>query len=290
MSDNPRPVLYGSGYEAFLPRDVGAPRPQHGPPRRQALRERRRAASSMPRCRPRCAVGDLLATPVTGAYGHSMASNYNKLTRPPVVFVARRCAPPGRAARDLRGPDPMRRPLSSGIADLLPAAASAARSRVRRSDARRRPPAVAPRRRTCTTRRSTSSTRRASTATRIPGEVVWTWVPYEEDPSAGQGPAGGHHRPSRRAPRSACRSRRRSTTTSSRCRSARARGTVRAGRASPRSNVSWTWCPTRSVVRASVLSRQHFDAIVAGVAGRAPSQLADTRRPRICFSGRPSTP
>ena len=33
------------------------------------------------------AVGDLLATPVTGAYGHSMASNYNKLTRPPVVFV-----------------------------------------------------------------------------------------------------------------------------------------------------------------------------------------------------------
>jgi diaminopimelate decarboxylase len=33
------------------------------------------------------AVGDLLATPVTGAYGHSMASNYNKLTRPPIVFV-----------------------------------------------------------------------------------------------------------------------------------------------------------------------------------------------------------
>ena len=32
-------------------------------------------------------VGDLLATPVTGAYGHSMASNYNKLTRPPVLFA-----------------------------------------------------------------------------------------------------------------------------------------------------------------------------------------------------------
>ena len=27
MSDNPRPVLYGSGYEAFLPREAGAPRP-----------------------------------------------------------------------------------------------------------------------------------------------------------------------------------------------------------------------------------------------------------------------
>ena len=34
------------------------------------------------------AVGDLLATPVTGAYGHSMGSNYNKITRPPVVFVS----------------------------------------------------------------------------------------------------------------------------------------------------------------------------------------------------------
>ena len=33
------------------------------------------------------AVGDILATPVTGAYGHSMASNYQKVTRPPVVFV-----------------------------------------------------------------------------------------------------------------------------------------------------------------------------------------------------------
>ena len=28
MSDNPRPVLYGSGYEAFLPREVTAPRPR----------------------------------------------------------------------------------------------------------------------------------------------------------------------------------------------------------------------------------------------------------------------
>ena len=33
------------------------------------------------------AVGDILATPVTGAYGHSMASNYNKVRRPPVLFV-----------------------------------------------------------------------------------------------------------------------------------------------------------------------------------------------------------
>ena len=32
------------------------------------------------------AVGDVLATPVTGAYGHSMGSNYNKVLRPAVVF------------------------------------------------------------------------------------------------------------------------------------------------------------------------------------------------------------
>ena len=41
MSDNPRPVLYGSGYEAFLPREPVAARPAAGPCRRQALRDRR---------------------------------------------------------------------------------------------------------------------------------------------------------------------------------------------------------------------------------------------------------
>ena len=33
------------------------------------------------------AVGDVLAVPVTGAYGHSMGSNYNKVPRPAIVFV-----------------------------------------------------------------------------------------------------------------------------------------------------------------------------------------------------------
>ena len=32
-------------------------------------------------------MGDLLVTPVTGAYGYSMASNYNKVPRPATVFV-----------------------------------------------------------------------------------------------------------------------------------------------------------------------------------------------------------
>jgi diaminopimelate decarboxylase len=30
--------------------------------------------------------GDVIVTPATGAYGPSMASNYNGLPRPPVIF------------------------------------------------------------------------------------------------------------------------------------------------------------------------------------------------------------
>ncbi len=87
MSDNPRPVLYGSGYEAFAPLRTTADRPLRASVvgkhcesgdvivRRAALPEG-------------LSVGDVLATPVTGAYGHSMASTYNKVPRPPVVFVA----------------------------------------------------------------------------------------------------------------------------------------------------------------------------------------------------------
>ncbi len=36
--------------------------------------------------------GDLIATPATGAYGRSMASNYNHVTRPPVVAIHNRKA------------------------------------------------------------------------------------------------------------------------------------------------------------------------------------------------------
>ena len=86
MSDNPRPVLYGSGYEAFLPRDVGAPRPRvvtvvgkHCESGDVIVRD-----ASVP---ADLAVGDVLCTPVTGAYGYSMASNYNRVPRPAVVFV-----------------------------------------------------------------------------------------------------------------------------------------------------------------------------------------------------------
>jgi len=87
MSDNPRPVLYGSGYEAFLPREVEADRDRvvtvvgkHCESGDILVRD-----AAVP---SDLVVGDILATPVTGAYGHSMGSNYNKVTRPAVVFVA----------------------------------------------------------------------------------------------------------------------------------------------------------------------------------------------------------
>jgi diaminopimelate decarboxylase len=87
MSDNPRPVLYGSGYEAFLPRAVDASRPwaativgKHCESGDTLVRDARLPGGVR--------VGDLVATPVTGAYGHSMGSNYNKVGRPAVVFAS----------------------------------------------------------------------------------------------------------------------------------------------------------------------------------------------------------
>lgn len=86
MSDNPRPVLYGSGYEAFLPRSVAADRPRsvrivgkHCESGDVIVRNAQLPSD--------LEVGDILCTPVTGAYGQSMGSNYNKVLRPAVVFV-----------------------------------------------------------------------------------------------------------------------------------------------------------------------------------------------------------
>ncbi len=86
MSDNPRPVLYGSGYETFLPRATAAARPRGV----RVVGKHCETGDVLVRdgwVPEDIAVGDLLATPVTGAYGHSMGSNYNKVLRPAVVFV-----------------------------------------------------------------------------------------------------------------------------------------------------------------------------------------------------------
>ena len=86
MSDNLRPVTYGAQYEAFLPARAMARREKvvtvagkHCEQGDVLVRDARLPADVQ--------VGDILATPVTGAYAHSMASNYNKVGRPAVVFV-----------------------------------------------------------------------------------------------------------------------------------------------------------------------------------------------------------
>jgi len=87
MSDNPRPVMYGSGYEVFDPQRVLADRPE----RARVVGKHCESGdvlvndASVP---SDVCIGDLLATPVTGAYGYSMGSTYNKVPRPAVVFVA----------------------------------------------------------------------------------------------------------------------------------------------------------------------------------------------------------
>jgi diaminopimelate decarboxylase len=87
MSDNPRPVMYGSRYEVFLPRATESPRPwpirlvgKHCESGDVLVRD-----GWVP---DDTTVGDIVATPVTGAYGHAMGSNYNKVPRPAAVFVA----------------------------------------------------------------------------------------------------------------------------------------------------------------------------------------------------------
>lgn len=87
MSDNPRPQLYGSDYEALLVRDPRAERdlPVTVVGRNCEQTDTLVANGALP---AGTRVGDIIATPVTGAYGYSMASNYNMLTKPAVVFAS----------------------------------------------------------------------------------------------------------------------------------------------------------------------------------------------------------
>ena len=86
MSDNIRPSLYGAEYSAVpadrvstatraLSRVVG----KHCETGDIVIRDIELPSDIAP--------GDLLATPATGAYGRSMASNYNHVPRPPVVAI-----------------------------------------------------------------------------------------------------------------------------------------------------------------------------------------------------------
>ncbi len=86
MSENIRPALYAAEYTAILAnRTSVAPMlatrlvGKHCETGDILIRDIELASDIAP--------GDLLATPATGAYGRSMASNYNHLPRPPVIAV-----------------------------------------------------------------------------------------------------------------------------------------------------------------------------------------------------------
>lgn len=85
MGDNIRPALYQAKYETVLASDPQAP-----------LKEHVRLAGkycesgdilSTDQALPQTKPGDILAMLDTGAYGYSMASNYNRNPRPAVVFA-----------------------------------------------------------------------------------------------------------------------------------------------------------------------------------------------------------
>jgi diaminopimelate decarboxylase len=106
MSDNLRPMLYGAAYEAHVADRFGGAMPcvlagKHCESGDVIVRD---ALLDDPR------PGDVIVTPATGAYGFAMASNYNGVPRPPVVFcrdgdarvVVRRESFEDLVARDVR--------------------------------------------------------------------------------------------------------------------------------------------------------------------------------------------
>ncbi|MGH2980781.1 MAG: diaminopimelate decarboxylase, partial [Solirubrobacterales bacterium] len=86
MSDNLRPMLYGARYEALIanradadPGTLATIAGMHCESGDILVRDTMLASPQ---------VGDVLVTPVTGAYGYAMASNYNGMPRPPVIFCS----------------------------------------------------------------------------------------------------------------------------------------------------------------------------------------------------------
>jgi diaminopimelate decarboxylase len=107
MSDNLRPMLYGASYEALIADRPLAP----GTERCQLAGKHCESGDVIVRnvLLPDPAPGDVVVTPVTGAYGYALANNYNSVPRPPVIFcrdgnarvVVRRETYDDLAARDI---------------------------------------------------------------------------------------------------------------------------------------------------------------------------------------------
>jgi len=84
LSDNPRPALYDAVYSAVI-----ANKAAEDPARTYTVSGRHCETDTLiPSVKlAEAQTGDLLAVQTTGAYNYAMASNYNRFTRPAVVFV-----------------------------------------------------------------------------------------------------------------------------------------------------------------------------------------------------------
>jgi diaminopimelate decarboxylase len=84
MSDNLRPMLYDAPYEAIMADRPLAP----GTERCHVAGKHCESGDVIVRdvALPDPMPGDVLVTPTTGAYGYSLANNYNGVPRPPVIF------------------------------------------------------------------------------------------------------------------------------------------------------------------------------------------------------------
>ena len=85
MPDNPRYALYQSRYTVLVADRANAPRDYRATVAGRCCESGDLIGEDMPMQRPRR--GDTLAVLCTGAYNYSMASNYNRIPRPPVILV-----------------------------------------------------------------------------------------------------------------------------------------------------------------------------------------------------------
>ena len=85
MPDNPRYALYQSQYTALIANRATAPRTYRATIAGRCCESGDLLGENMEIQEAKR--GDILAVLVTGAYNYSMASNYNRLPRPPVIMV-----------------------------------------------------------------------------------------------------------------------------------------------------------------------------------------------------------
>lgn len=85
MCDNPRYILYQSEYEAVVANKAGQERDERVTIAGKCCESGDLIGENMPL--QHAESGDIIAVLATGAYNYSMASNYNRIPRPAVVFV-----------------------------------------------------------------------------------------------------------------------------------------------------------------------------------------------------------